>query len=91
MILTKRGKDKMKMSWIKYAKDEESFKVPERLGFDVFSLSEPENTDQKIEELVQKRYDVIILTVQIAGFSEDIIKKYNNDRNVSIIIARNKE
>ena len=79
------------MSWIKYAKDDESFKVPERLGFDVFSLAEPEDTDAKIEELVQKRYDIIILTDQIAGFSEDIIKKYNNDRNVSIIIARNKE
>lgn len=88
---TERKWNKMKMSWIKYAKDDESFKVPERLGFDVFKLAEPEDTDAKIEELVQKRYDFIILTDQIAGFSEDIIKKYNNDRNVSIIIARNKE
>ena len=32
----------MKMSWIKYEKDDLSFKVPEKLGFDVFKLIEPE-------------------------------------------------
>ena len=38
----------MKISWIKYEKDDRSFKVPERLGFDVFKLEDPENTDTKI-------------------------------------------
>ena len=33
----------MKMSWIKYVKDKESFKMPERLGFDVFKLDNPEH------------------------------------------------
>lgn len=82
---------KMKISWIKYEKDDRSFKVPERLGFDVFSLEDPETTDSKIEELIKKRYDTIILTNEIAGFSEDIIRKYSRDRNISIIIARDKE
>ena len=81
----------MKMSWIKYEKDERSFRVPERLGFDVFSLEDPETTDKKIEELIKKRYDTIILTNEIAGFSEDIIRKYKKDRNINIIIARDKE
>ena len=81
----------MKISWIKYEKDEMSFKVPEKLGFDVFKLKEPEQADNKIKELIDKRYDAIILTNEIAGFSEDIIKKYSKDRNVSIIIARDKE
>lgn len=81
----------MKMSWIKYEKDDLSFKVPERLGFDVFKLIEPEETDSKIKELINKNYDFIIITSEIAGFSEDIIKKYNKDRNVNIIIARDKE
>ena len=81
----------MKISWIKYEKDDRSFKVPERLGFDVFSLEDPETTDSKIEELIKKRYDTIILTNEIAGFSEDIIRKYSRDRNISIIIARDKE
>lgn len=81
----------MKISWIKYEKDDISFKVPEKLGFDVFKLDEPEEADNKIKELIDKRYDTIILTSEIAGFSEDIIKKYNRDRNISIIIAQDKE
>lgn len=81
----------MKMSWIKYEKDDISFKVPEKLGFDVFKLDEPEEADNKIKELIDKRYDTIILTSEIAGFSEDIIKKYNKDRNINIIIAQDKE
>ena len=81
----------MKISWIKYEKDDVSFKVPESLGFDVFKLVEPEQTDDKIKELISKRYDTIILTNEIAGFSEDIIKKYSKDRNIYIIIARDKE
>ena len=67
---------KLKISWVKYEKDDVSFKMPERLGFDVFKLSEPEQTDEKLKELINKRYDTIILTNEIAGFSEDIIKKY---------------
>ena len=81
----------MKMSWIKYEKDDLSFKVPEKLGFDVFKLIEPEETDNKIKELINKNYDFIIITSEIGGFSEDIIKRYNKDRNVNIIIARDKE
>lgn len=81
----------MKISWIKYEKDDISFKIPEKLGFDVFKLNDPENADNKIKELINKRYDTIIVTNEIAGFSEDIIKKYNKDRNISIIIAQDKE
>ena len=81
----------MTMSWMKYEKDETSFKIPEKLGFDVFKLEDPELADNKIKELIDKRYDTIILTNELAGFSEDIIKKYSKDRNVSIIIAQDKE
>lgn len=81
----------MKISWVKYNKDEVSFKMPEKLGFDVFKLEEPEQTDDKIKELINKRYDTIIVTNEIASFSEDIVKKYSKDRNINIIIARDKE
>ena len=81
----------MKISWVKYENDDESFKMPERLGFDVFKLVEPEKTDDKIKELINKRYDTIIVTNEIASFSEDIVKKYSKDRNINIIIARDKE
>lgn len=81
----------MKISWLKYDKDDKSFKVPERLGFDVFKLEDPEITDTKIQELINKNYNTIILTNELAGFSEDIIRKYSKDRDISIIIARDKE
>lgn len=81
----------MKFSWIKYEKDNENFKIPERLGFDVFRIKNPEQVDLKIEQLVQNKYDTIILSNELASFSSDIIKKYTKDRGVKIIISRNKE
>lgn len=81
----------MKISWVKYEKDVESFKMPERLGFDVFKLDNPEETDNKLEDLINHKYNMIFITNEIASFSEDIIKKYKKDDNVSIIIARGKE
>jgi len=81
----------MKVSWIKYEKDENSFKIPEALGFDVIKLENPEETDNKIKELMKKEYKMIVVSNEIAGFSEDIITKYNRDKNVSIIIATARE
>lgn len=81
----------MRFSWIKYEKDDENFRIPERLGFDVFRLDTPEHVDSKIDELIKQRYDTIILSNEMASFSSDIIKKYVKDRNVKIIIARSKE
>ena len=81
----------MKISWVKYEQDKDSFKIPERLGFDVFKLNNPEETDNKLEDLINHRYNMIFVTNEIASFSENIIKKYNRDNNVSIIIARGKE
>lgn len=81
----------MKVSWLKYEKDENSFKIPEALGFDVIKLEDPEETDNKIKELMKKEYKMIVVSNEIAGFSEDIITKYNRDKNVSIIIATARE
>ena len=81
----------MKVSWLKYEKDENSFKIPEALGFDVIRLENPEETDNKIKELMKKEYKMIVVSNEIAGFSEDIITKYNRDKNVSIIIATARE
>lgn len=81
----------MKVSWIKYAKDNESFKIPEALGFDVFKLEDPEQTDETLKELMKKEYKMIVVSNEIAGFSEDIIMKYNRDKSINIIIANSKE
>ena len=81
----------MKISWIKYEKDNNSFKIPEALGFDVYRLKDPEQTDEKLKELMNQDYKMIVVSNEIAGFSEDIIKKYNRDKNVNIIIANSRE
>ena len=80
----------MWISWIKSAKDNKSFKIFESLGMDVYKINDLEKTDEKINELVNKNYNTIIVTNEIAGFSEDLIKKYRKSQNVNIIIAPNK-
>ena len=81
----------MKISWIKYEKDDKNFNMPERLGFDVFKLENPEETDKKIDELINNKYTTIFITDEIASFSSNIINKYNKDDKIKIIITKNKE
>ena len=81
----------MKISWIKYEKDKKNFIMPERLGFDVFKLNNPEETDKKIEELIKDKYNTIFVTNERASFSNDIIKKYGKDDKIKIIITKTKE
>lgn len=80
----------MKVSWIKTKEDKKSFKVFENLGFDVYNLEEPEETDKKIEELINNNCKTIILSNEIAAFSNDIITKYKKQDDISIIIASGK-
>ena len=77
----------MKISWIKYEKDNKDFRIAERLGMDVYRIERPEEVDDKMQELVKKHYDTIVISNEVAGFSEDIIKKYQNKKNVNIIIS----
>ena len=81
----------MKLSWIKYEKDNRSFRLPEALGFDVFKLQDLEQTDNTIKNLIQQKYDTIIISNEVAGFSEDIIKKYQRDKDVKIVISLDKD
>lgn len=81
----------MKISWIKYEKDDKNFIIPERLGFDVFKLKDPEDTDNKLDELVKNKYNTIFITDEIASFSSNIINKYNKDDKIKIIITKSKE
>ena len=81
---------KMKVSWIKYEKDNKSFRLPQALGLDVFPLSDLEKTDETMRNLIKQDYDTIILSNEVAGFSEDIIKKYKNNKNIKIVISLSK-
>ena len=54
---------------------------------DVFDLDNLEETDKLLKELINKKYNTIVLSNEVASFSEDIIKKYKNKENINIIIA----
>ena len=78
---------KMAISWLKSSSDKKSFKVFKNLGMDVYEIKDLEKTDEKIKELVQQKYDTIIISNEVAGFSGDIVKKYAKTENINIIIA----
>ena len=82
---------RMKISWIKYDQDKKSFRLPEALGFDVFYLSDLEQKNKKMKELIKNNYDTIVISNEVAGFSEDIIKKYQKSKNIKIVISLDKE
>lgn len=77
----------MKVSWIKTESDDKNFKFAERLGMDVYRLSSLDDTDRKLDELVKQNYNTIILSNEVAGFSQDIITKYSGKKDVNIIIS----
>ena len=80
----------MKISWIKY-KEDDSFKLFKNLGMDVYDIDDFDMVDNKLKELVDNNYKTIVLSNQVASFSEDIIKKYKKSDDISIIIAPNKK
>ena len=80
----------MKMIWIKRKNDNRNFKIQEKIGLKVINLENPEAIDEKIKEVIKNNYKTIFLSNEIASFSEDIIKKYNNNDSINIIIAKRK-
>lgn len=77
----------MKISWIKQEQDNQNFKMAEKLGMQVYRITDPEEIDHTIENLKQNQVDTIIISNELAGFSEDIIKKYQRDEEIKIIIS----
>lgn len=81
----------MKVSWIKFIEDKKDFKLPENLGFDVFSINRNDNVDAKIDELISDKYNTIIVSNSIAGASEKINKEYLKNKKVNIIISKDND
>lgn len=81
----------MKWSWLRAKNDDVNFKFQKNIGMDVFEIDDLEKTDELIGKLVDKKYSTIVLSNEVASFSSDIIKKYQKDDSVNIIIARNKK
>lgn len=79
----------MKISFIKYEK-EKDFKIPQLFGMNVEEIKEPEQIDEKIEELKKQKYTTVVIPNELASFSEDIISKYKYDNSLNIIIMPSK-
>ena len=80
----------MKISFIKY-KEEENYQIPKIFGMKVEEIQEPEQVDEKIEELKKQKYTTIVIPNELASFSQNIISKYKNDASLNIIITPSKE
>ena len=81
----------MRFSWLKLDNDNKSFKIPTSFGMDVFSVNSTENVDNKIDELIRKNYNTIIVSNDVAGLSEKINKEYLYNKNVNIVISKNRD
>lgn len=77
----------MEITFLKGSNDKKSFKLFENLGVEINEVDDLEKTDDKIKELINKKYTTIVMTNELAGFSESIIKKYNKTKDIKIIIA----
>lgn len=79
----------MKISFIKYEK-EENFSIAKLFGMNIEEIKEPEQIDEKIEELKEQKYTTIFISDELASFSENIINKYKYDNSLNIIITPTK-
>lgn len=77
----------MKFVLLKGSNDKKSFKFFEFFGAEVEQIEDLDKTDEKIKEYISKNYTTIILTNEVAGFSESIVKKYDKPKDIKIIIA----
>jgi len=77
----------MEITFLKGSNDKNSFRIFENLGAKVYKIDDLEKTDDMIKALIDKDYTTIIMTNEVAGFSESIMKKYNKTEDVKIIIA----
>ena len=78
----------MKISWIKSSDDKDNFKFVENMGFEVVKINNKDEIDNTLQELITEKKDTIVITQELAGFSEDIIKKYSKNRDIKIIINK---
>lgn len=82
--------DRMKISFIKYEKEKKDYLIPKAFGINVEELKNPEELDDKIEELKKQNYTTIIIQSELASFSEKIYNQYKYDQQINIIITPTK-
>lgn len=81
----------MKISFIKYKEDKNRYKIAEGFGMEIVEINKPEEIDDKIEELKKQQYTTIVIPDELASFSEKLIKNYQYDPKINIVITPNKK
>ena len=77
----------MSITWLKGSNDKKSFKIFESFGADVQKIDDLEKTDEKIRDLIRHNCNTIIMTNEVASFSESNKKKYGKRDDIKIVIA----
>lgn len=77
----------MKITLLKSEYDKDSFKILENMGMEIYKINDLEKTDDAIKNLIKNDCRTIIMTNEVASFSESIIKRYNKTNYIKIIIA----
>ena len=79
----------MKISFVKYEKAS-NYQIPKLLGMKVEEIQEPEEIDETIKNLKKEKYTTIVISNELASFSQDIISKYKYDPTLNIVIVPSK-
>ena len=79
----------MKVCFLKY-KNEKYYRIPQILGMHIKEIEEPERVDYEIEKLKKEKFETVVVSENLASFSEEIAKKYSKDNNLNIIIMPSK-
>lgn len=53
----------------------------------VIEIDNFENIDEEIQKVAMEKNNVLYISNELASFSNDIISKYKNDKNIKIIIS----
>lgn len=78
-----------KISYIKSIHDKTSFNFFKNIGMYGVELTDLDNVDKVLSKLIDKDYTTFFITNEVAGYSEDLFKKYYNSKDINIIIAKN--
>ena len=77
----------MKFSYICSKNDNLNYNIFKAIGIKICRLDDLEKTDEVILKLLNEKYNTILLSNEVASFSEDLIKKYRKSDNIKIIIT----
>lgn len=73
--------------YIKQKKDKGKIFLNESFGVKVIEIDNIEDIDKALEEIEKKGKSTVFISNEMASFSNNIIKKYEKDQNIRIIIS----